>query len=205
MGRGQKALHTRWMFKIKNNSDGNQLFKARLVVTGYEQVPGVDFTKTFSPVARDTTICTVLATAMHLTWNCEAIDVEAGCFPQCRLERRCVCWSSRRLRNRRDRRLEQCVQTAQGSLRNRSSPSLLVEDFDEDNDRQRAQAQWCWPLAACSFSAKTNTRTALSLGWLSIMSMTESLPEQKKWLHWVGCQLCRWQNHCWNRKSDWDN
>ena len=78
MGQGRKALHTRWIFKIKNNSDGNQLFKARLVVKGYEQVPGVDFTKTFSPVAGDTTIRTVLATAMHLGWNCEAIDVEAA-------------------------------------------------------------------------------------------------------------------------------
>ncbi len=78
MGQGRKALHTRWIFKIKNDNFGNQLLKARLVVKGYGQVPGVDFTKTFSPVAGDTMICTVLATAMHLGWNCKAIDVEAA-------------------------------------------------------------------------------------------------------------------------------
>ncbi len=78
MGRNQKALHTRWIFCIKTDTDGNQVYKARLVVKGYEQVPGVDFTETFSPVAGDTTICTVLATAMHLGWVCEAIDVEAA-------------------------------------------------------------------------------------------------------------------------------
>ncbi len=41
-------------------------------------MPGVDFTKTFSPVAGETTIRTVLATAMHLGWNCEAIDIKAA-------------------------------------------------------------------------------------------------------------------------------
>jgi hypothetical protein len=49
-----------------------------LVVKGYEQIPGVDFTETFSPVAGDTTIRTVLATAMYLGWSCKAIDVEAA-------------------------------------------------------------------------------------------------------------------------------
>ena len=34
MGRGRKALHTRWIFKIKFDNDGNQLFKAWLVVKG---------------------------------------------------------------------------------------------------------------------------------------------------------------------------
>ena len=34
--------------------------------------------ETFSPVAGDTTIWTVLATAMYQNWVCEAIDVEAA-------------------------------------------------------------------------------------------------------------------------------
>ena len=64
-------------FRIKSDTNANLIYKARLVVKGYEQIPGVDFTKTFSPVAGDTTIQTVLATAMYLGWSCEAIDVEA--------------------------------------------------------------------------------------------------------------------------------
>ena len=78
LAKGRKALHTRWIFRIKKDTEGNQVYKAHLVVKGYEQIPGVDFTESFSPVAGDTTIRTVLATAMYLGWSCKAIDVEAA-------------------------------------------------------------------------------------------------------------------------------
>ena len=49
-----------------------------MVVKGYEQIPGVDFTESFSPVANDTTIRTALAVALHQGWIVESIDVEAA-------------------------------------------------------------------------------------------------------------------------------
>ena len=71
---GKHALKTRWIWKKKDNNK----FKAWLVVKGYKQIPGVDFTESFSPVANDTTIRTALAIALHQGWIVESIDVEAA-------------------------------------------------------------------------------------------------------------------------------
>ena len=57
---------------------GKTVYKAGLVVKGYEQIPGVDFTETFAPVASDATIKTVLAVTLYYGWIAEAIDVEAA-------------------------------------------------------------------------------------------------------------------------------
>jgi len=73
------ALKTRWVFRIKEDViTGKTVYKARLVVKGYEQIAGVDFTETFAPVASDATIKTVLAVTLYYGWIAEAIDVEAA-------------------------------------------------------------------------------------------------------------------------------
>ena len=49
---GKKPLRTRWVFKLKDNGT----YCTRLVVKGYNQIPGVDSTGSHSPVAIDVTI-----------------------------------------------------------------------------------------------------------------------------------------------------
>lgn len=71
---GKTILGTKWVFKIK----GDGRYRARLVVKGYNQIPGVDFTESHSPVANDVTIRLLLVLVIIYHWMCETIDVETA-------------------------------------------------------------------------------------------------------------------------------
>jgi Reverse transcriptase (RNA-dependent DNA polymerase) len=47
-------MTTKWIFKEKNNLDGTIKYKARCVSRGFMQIPGVDYTESFAPVASNT-------------------------------------------------------------------------------------------------------------------------------------------------------
>ena len=57
---GKKALHNKWVYRIKNEHDDSKRYKAKLVVKGFQQKEGIDFTKIFSPVVKMLTIRLVL-------------------------------------------------------------------------------------------------------------------------------------------------
>ncbi|VVA35048.1 PREDICTED: Retrovirus-related Pol poly from, partial [Prunus dulcis] len=52
--------------------------KARLVVKGYAQKPGIDFNETFVPVARLDTIRTLTALAAPKGWKLYQLDVKSA-------------------------------------------------------------------------------------------------------------------------------
>ncbi|GKV24632.1 hypothetical protein SLEP1_g34217 [Rubroshorea leprosula] len=76
---GRKAIGCRWIYKLKKDSKGNiERYKARLVIKGYAQKPGIDFDEVFSPVVRMTTIRVVLALAASLDLELEQLDVKTA-------------------------------------------------------------------------------------------------------------------------------
>ena len=73
----KKAIGVKWVYRTKLNPDGSvNKYKARLVVKGYAQMFGVDFSETFAPVARLDTIRMLLALAAQKGWVIHQIDVK---------------------------------------------------------------------------------------------------------------------------------
>jgi len=73
---GKKAIGCKWIFRTKFKADGTvDKLKARLVAQGYSQQFGVDYDETFAPVAKMTTVRTLLTVAAMKHWCVNQMDV----------------------------------------------------------------------------------------------------------------------------------
>ena len=72
--KNRRLIGNKWVFKIKR--DGT--YRARLVVLGYSQIPGVDYTDNFAPVAHDVSFRIALARMMVEKLDSLVMDVETA-------------------------------------------------------------------------------------------------------------------------------
>ena len=70
----RRLIGNKWVFKIKR--DGT--YRARLVALGYSQIPGVDYTDNFAPVAHDVFFRIALARMMVEKLDSLVMDVETA-------------------------------------------------------------------------------------------------------------------------------
>jgi Reverse transcriptase (RNA-dependent DNA polymerase) len=81
----RKLMTTKWIFKEKINAGGTIKCKARCVSRGFTQIPGVDYTESFAPVASDSGIGIVIGIFLYYfhmfprdEWVLESFDVEVA-------------------------------------------------------------------------------------------------------------------------------
>ena len=75
---GKKALHNKWVYRIKNEHDGSKWYKARLVVKEFQQKEGIDYTEIFSPVMKMSIIRLILGMVVTENLYLEQLDVKTA-------------------------------------------------------------------------------------------------------------------------------
>ena len=73
----KSVVSSKWIFKTKHAADGSiEKHKARFVARGFSQKEGIDHEETFAPIARYTSIRTILALATKMKWKVHQMDVK---------------------------------------------------------------------------------------------------------------------------------
>ena len=59
---GKSVVGSRWIYKVKQATDGSvEKYKERFVAWGFSRIEGIDYEETFAPIARYSSIWTILA------------------------------------------------------------------------------------------------------------------------------------------------
>lgn len=76
--RDRTPIGSKWVFKIKTDSFGNKIYKARLVAQGFTQKYGQDYDEVFAPVVRSTSFRVLLTIAGRQNMTIMQFDVKTA-------------------------------------------------------------------------------------------------------------------------------
>ena len=80
---GKTAIGGRWVYAVKVEPGGNERFKARYVAQGYSQRPGSDYTETFAPTPRMSTVRMLMHIAVQFDFLIHHMDVKTAYVFKC--------------------------------------------------------------------------------------------------------------------------
>ena len=73
----KSPVTSRWIYNIKHAANGSiEKYKARFVAHGFTQKEGIDYDETFVPIARYTTIRTIISPDVVFGWKLHRMDVK---------------------------------------------------------------------------------------------------------------------------------
>jgi hypothetical protein len=71
------VVSSKWLFKINHVADESiEKYKARFIARGFSQKEDIDYEETFAPVARYTSIRTIIDLAAKMKWKLHQMDVK---------------------------------------------------------------------------------------------------------------------------------
>jgi hypothetical protein len=76
---GKSVVTSRCLYKTKMAADDSiEKHKPRFVARGFSQIEGVDYDEIFTPIARYTSIRTIIAIAAKMGWRIHQMDVKTA-------------------------------------------------------------------------------------------------------------------------------
>ena len=86
----KSMVGSRWICKVKQVDDGSvEKYKAIFVAWGFSQIEGIDYDETFAPMARYSSISSILALSMQMGQYIHQMDVKTM-FSMGSLRKRCT-------------------------------------------------------------------------------------------------------------------
>ena len=76
---GKNVVKCRWVYKTKFTSDiVVECHKARLVAMGFSYKEGIDYSETFTPIAKMNSVQLILSLVAHFVWELHQMDVKSA-------------------------------------------------------------------------------------------------------------------------------
>ena len=71
------VVGSRWIYKVKQVADGSiKKHKVRFVAKGFSQMEGIDYKETFAPIARYSSIISIISLVAQMGWKIHQMNVK---------------------------------------------------------------------------------------------------------------------------------